>query len=214
MMAKCGLCSAKKGKRYCSPLDNVICPVCCGENRMVKIDCNDDCRYLEGITYQQKRLEDKEISQLMSGVGHGQYDDIFQQPAVAMMAFEIESLICEAYVKTDMTVTDTSVYEAYKGVYRVCFQGKEKNGNKSDELTEALLKQYETNYRTWQENLNQEKMGQVYLRLMISVKNMSGGRFGEYGYLNYLKNNLGEGLPGNEFMVEDKFGNKEKRKLK
>ena len=75
MMAKCGLCSAKKGKRYCASLDNIICPVCCGENRMIKIDCIDDCRYLEGVSYQQKRLEDKEISQLMSRVGHGQYDD-------------------------------------------------------------------------------------------------------------------------------------------
>jgi hypothetical protein len=56
-------------------------------------------------------------------------------------------------------------------------------------------------------------MGQVYLRLMISVKKMSGGRFGEHGYLNYLKNNLGEDLSDDEFTAEDKFGVRIRKKL-
>ncbi len=36
----------------------------------------------------------------------------------------------------------------------------------------------------------EELMGQVILRIIISIKKMTGGRFGAYGYLNYLKNNL------------------------
>ena len=36
---------------------------------------------------------------------------------------------------------------------------------------------------------------------------------GDYGYLNYLKNNLGESLSDEEFIVEDKFGNKITRNL-
>jgi hypothetical protein len=51
-------------------------------------------------------------------------------------------------------------------------------------------------------------IGQVFLRLMISINKMSGGRMGEYGYLNYLKNNLGEDDMRGEYIVEDKFGNK------
>ena len=132
-MAKCGLCSNKKGKRYCSPLDKIICPICCAENRMVKIDCNEDCRYLEGVSFQQKRLEDKEFSELMSRVGHGQYDDIFQQSDIAMIALEIESLVRDSYVKGDIGLTDTSVYEAYKAVYRILFQRKgKKEGRKRE----------------------------------------------------------------------------------
>ena len=212
-MAKCGLCSTRKGKRYCAPLDKVICPVCCAENRMVKIDCNEECRYLEGAEFQQKRSEDKEFSSLLNSVGHGQFDDIFQEPGVAFMAFEIESLVRDTYMKGTIGVTDTSVYAAYKTVYSVHFQEKEIEDSRIDELTKELLEQYETYKSNWQENLGKEMVGQVYLRLMISVKNMSGGRMGEYGYLNYLKNNLDRSLGDEEFIVEDRFGNRVTRRL-
>jgi hypothetical protein len=49
---------------------------------------------------------------------------------------------------------------------------------------------------------------------MISVKKMSGGRFGEFGYLNYLKNNLGNMNSRGQFIAEDKFGNKILRNYK
>jgi len=212
-MAKCGLCSTKKGKRYCSPLDKVICPVCCAENRMVKIDCNEECRYLEGAKFQKKRSEDKEFSALLNSVGHGQFDDIFQEPGVAFMAFEIESLVRDIYVKETSGITDTDVYEAYKTVYAIHFQEKEIEESSIDGLKKELLEQYETYKSNWQANLGKEMVGQVYLRLMISVKNMSGGKLGEYGYLNYLKNNLGESLGDEEFITEDKFGNRIKRRI-
>jgi hypothetical protein len=77
-----------------------------------------------------------------------------------------------------------------------------------DDLTKGLLNQYETNSPIWKENLDEEMIGRVYLRLMISIKKMSGGRMGNYGYLNYLKNNLGQSIPVDKFIVEDKFGNK------
>ena len=97
-MAKCCLCSTKKGKRYCSPLDKVICPTCCATNRLKKIDCNEDCRYLSGVDLQIKRAEEKEFSELMRLVPRGQYDDIFKEPAVAFMSYEIETFISDIYV--------------------------------------------------------------------------------------------------------------------
>ena len=48
---------------------------------------------------------------------------------------------------------------------------------------------------------------------MISVKKMTGGRMGNCGYLNYLKNNMGEGISNGEFIFEDKLGHKTKRKV-
>ena len=125
-MAKCWLCSTKKGKRYCSPLDKVICPVCCAESRLVKIDCNEDGKYLEGIRRQEKRVEDKEFSALMNGVGHGELDDIFHNHSVALMALEIESLVRDIYVSGNIRITDTMILEAYKNVYAVHYQGKQK----------------------------------------------------------------------------------------
>jgi hypothetical protein len=212
-MAKCGLCSTKKGKRYCSPLDKVICPPCCAKNRLIKIDCNEGCRHLEGVNFQQKRLEDKRFSELMSSVGHGQHDDIFQEPAVAFMAFEVESLVRDAYLSGDVRLTDRAVYEAYKMLHAICFQQKQIEGSQLDALTKGLLEQYETNSSAWKANMGEEMIGQVYLRLMISVRKMTGGGWGEHGYLNYVKNNLGQGLSDEEFIVEDRFGNRTRRKI-
>ncbi len=56
-MSKCVHCQRQKGKRPCPALGGLICPVCCGEHRMVRIACPADCSYLEsGNEYQQKRL--------------------------------------------------------------------------------------------------------------------------------------------------------------
>jgi hypothetical protein len=212
-MAKCGLCSTKKGKRYCSPLDKVICPICCAQNRLTKVDCNEECRHLEGVNFQQKRLEDRRFSELMSSMGDGQYDDIFQEPAVAIMAFEVESLVRDAYLSGNIRITDNVIYEAYKMLYEIRFQERQIEESRLDEITRNLLEQYETNSPAWKANMAEEMIGQVYLRLMISVRKMTGGRMGNYGYLNYLKNNLGQSLSDEEFVVEDKFGNRRRRKI-
>jgi len=207
-MAKCGLCSKKKGKRFCAPLDKVICPVCCAESRGCKIDCNPDCRYLEGVAFQKKKEEEKKYAQLTSEVGHGQFDDIFQEPSVAEMAYDIESLVRDIYIKGDLELTDTLIHEAYKTIYGVHSERKGIEPAQLDTLTKALLDQYEARSPTWGKGLDETMIGQVYLRLMISIKKMSGGRMGNKGYLNYLKNNLDEPIPEGKFVVEDKFGNK------
>jgi hypothetical protein len=64
------------------------------------------------------------------------------------------------------------------------------------------------NKKPWEFNASHEKIGQVFLRLMISIRKMSGGQFGEFGYLNYLKNNFVNIDTDGQFIAEDKFGNK------
>jgi hypothetical protein len=211
-LAKCGLCFSKKGKRYCSPLDKAICPICCAESRGIKVSCDDNCRHLEGLLFQQKRAEDKEFADLMNNVGHGQFDDIFQNPEVAFMAYEVESLLRDIYVCGEIEMTDTMVDEALKKVYSLHFQGKHMEPRQFDELSKRLLEQFDTNSMAWKANMDEQMIGDVYLRLMISIRNMRGGRMGEYGYLNYLKNNLDQGHPDDTFIVEDKFGNKKNHK--
>jgi len=212
-MAKCSLCGTKKGKRYCSPLDKIICPICCAKNRQVNISCREDCRYLEGLTLQQKLAEDKAFSELMRGVGHGQFDDIFQRPAVAGIAFEIELLVRDIYVSRDVRMTDSLVKNAYQTLYAIHFQEKQVKSDTLSELTKMLLGQYEEKSSAWKANVEEDMLGEVYLRLMMSVKNMSGGRWGDYGYLNYLKNNFAGGLAEDEFITEDMFGNKTTQRL-
>ncbi len=44
---KCIVCNQKKAKRFCPAKSGQICPQCCGEKRILELDCPDDCQYLE-----------------------------------------------------------------------------------------------------------------------------------------------------------------------
>ncbi len=53
---KCILCGKRKGKRHCPAKNQLICARCCGEKRMVEVDCPPGCNYLEsGHVHQAQR---------------------------------------------------------------------------------------------------------------------------------------------------------------
>lgn len=211
-MAKCAICHQRKGKRYCQPLDKVICSKCCGKSRLDTIDCNKDCRYLAGVEFQRKKDEEKELNELMHNVPHGSFDDIYQKEEVAQVAYNLESIVGTIYANhEDIYMTDTKAYNAYKNLYLYHSEDRELKEKDIDDLSEILLNVYEENKEWWEENLGDELLGQLFLRLMLSVKNMSGGRMGEFGYLNYLKNNMINRSLDDGFIMEDKFGNKIKK---
>lgn len=59
-MSACPYCKQRKGKRPCPALGGAICSPCCGEHRLVRINCPSDCLYLDsGSDYQQKRLAEQ-----------------------------------------------------------------------------------------------------------------------------------------------------------
>ena len=43
----CAICETRKEKRFCPAVHGRICPVCCGEQREVTLDCPSDCAYLQ-----------------------------------------------------------------------------------------------------------------------------------------------------------------------
>ncbi len=43
---KCVLCNQRKGKRFCPAKSGMICAQCCGEKRVLEIDCPETCEYL------------------------------------------------------------------------------------------------------------------------------------------------------------------------
>ena len=44
---RCVLCDGRKGKRFCPAKNALICPQCCGEKRILEIDCPETCEYLK-----------------------------------------------------------------------------------------------------------------------------------------------------------------------
>ncbi|MBZ5499303.1 MAG: hypothetical protein LAP85_23135 [Acidobacteriia bacterium] len=44
---KCIVCNQRKGRRSCPAKQAAICPQCCGEKRILEIDCPESCEYLK-----------------------------------------------------------------------------------------------------------------------------------------------------------------------
>jgi hypothetical protein len=53
---KCILCNQRKSKRFCPAKNHQICPQCCGEKRVLEIDCPESCVYLK--TGREREVED------------------------------------------------------------------------------------------------------------------------------------------------------------
>ncbi len=213
MAKKCSVCEIRAAKRYCAAIDNVLCPVCCAKNRMKTIDCQEDCKYLDGVEYQKKRAEEKYFSQMMESAPHGKYDDIFKIHEVAQIAAEIESFVNDIYVSQAISISDKMTFEAYKKIYQIHSGEHPADKSKLTPLAQLLLDLYMERIDTWRSLLPDKRIGEIFLRLMLSIKNMTGGSLGEFSYLNYLKNNLFADSSPNELIIEDKFGNKIKKKI-
>ncbi|MEO7145567.1 MAG: hypothetical protein ABI165_18890, partial [Bryobacteraceae bacterium] len=44
---QCRICETRRPRRYCPAVRADICPMCCGSEREVTLDCPLDCEYLQ-----------------------------------------------------------------------------------------------------------------------------------------------------------------------
>ena len=212
---KCSYCGKKAAKRYCPSLDKLICPVCCGTNRLKNIACKEDCRYLGHEEYQQETRMQKKLNAILAEVPHSQHNDIFKNETAASVAYQFETVFADWYINGDFNLSDQKVKNALTELYFMKFKGER---TKTDDFMGVLVSLYD---QISVEYDNQDLIGKVILRMIISIKNMTGGQFGAYGYLNYLKNNIHpSSLNGtNETVIEFKDGrtmeyNKLRKELK
>ena len=59
----CAICETRKEKRFCPAVHGRICPVCCGEQREVTLDCPSDCVYLQQARQHEKPRPMEELDQ-------------------------------------------------------------------------------------------------------------------------------------------------------
>ena len=181
---KCGYCDRKVAKRYCPGLDKLICPQCCGENRLKSISCDPECRYLDNEIYQEKLRDEKELRAELRKIPHSGHDDIFKEPRAKRLAYAFESFFADCYVKGQFNLPDQKIVDTLSNLYFHNFKGKSPDSDKFLSLTMEVY-DYLIENKT-----SKDLICTVMLRIIISVKNMTGGPFGPYGYLNYVKNNL------------------------
>lgn len=59
----CAICEKRKEKRFCPAVHGRICPLCCGEQREVTLDCPSDCIYLQHARELEKPPSSADLDQ-------------------------------------------------------------------------------------------------------------------------------------------------------
>ena len=209
--SKCSYCSRRKGKRTCPALNGSVCTLCCGQHRLTEIECPDDCVYLGHEGYQARRRDDREISEAMHAVSPDVlgYEVLAQGPHASRFALLLEHSFGVNYVHGETGLRDADVLEALRAIYFVVYRGRE--CDTTNGFARFMVDAVRTRFQPEVEGgLPLETQEQIVLRLMLSVKNIGGGIFGDCGYLNYVKNNIlnVEDVPSGCFVSEDVFGHK------
>ncbi len=62
---KCASCRQRKGRRFCPAKDAAICTQCCGEKRVLEIDCPESCEYLRIGRAREAELEQTRHAQVL-----------------------------------------------------------------------------------------------------------------------------------------------------
>jgi hypothetical protein len=81
---KCILCHQRKGRRFCPAKNTTICAQCCGEKRVLEIDCPESCEFLKMGRAREADLE---------AARHYRTSDPFEQEKRARVLANFEALV-------------------------------------------------------------------------------------------------------------------------
>ena len=109
----CAICNERKEKRFCPAVHGKICPICCGTEREVTLDCPSECPWLQQARNNEnaEHLQELDREALMPGV---EVNDAFlyqQEPLVGGLSFAIAK-----GSRADRSVYDRDVVQALTSV--------------------------------------------------------------------------------------------------
>src|SRR5580700_863942 len=108
----CPICQKRPPKRFCPALGEKICPICCGREREVTIDCPSDCSYLIAA----HRYEAEHRKPLTAG--EFPYRDVEVQPDFVYEHWPVVTNIAEAILGFQIQnkeLNDGAAYAALEG---------------------------------------------------------------------------------------------------
>ncbi len=115
---KCVLCDLRKAKRFCPAKNVLICAPCCGEKRILEIECSESCAYLKAG--REKDYEDhlRRFNSLGAADVERNYRVLDNYPDV--IAHLEYFLSCERMASRDLTDRDVAqAVEALLETYRI-----------------------------------------------------------------------------------------------
>lgn len=109
----CAICNERKEKRFCPAVHGKICPICCGTEREVTLDCPSECPYLQQARKNEnaEHLQELDRDALLPNV---EVNDAFlyqNEPLVGGLSFAIAK-----GARADRDVYDRDVVQALTSV--------------------------------------------------------------------------------------------------
>ncbi len=139
---KCILCGKRKGKRFCPAKSTSICTQCCGEKRVVEIDCPSDCAHLSsGHTYQSIKKYSAQLQQEKDPLRRRKLYETGQY--LGPLFGEVERTII-GYAADLQTLTDQHILQAVgllKETYRTEQKGVIYEHSSANPLVQALVRE-------------------------------------------------------------------------
>lgn len=106
---KCILCNRRKGRRFCPAKNATICAQCCGEKRVLEIDCPESCEFLKVGRAREADLE---------ALRHYRTSDPFEQEKRTRVLANFETVVARlqaviaAERESSRDLSDADVAEA------------------------------------------------------------------------------------------------------
>ncbi|ALA57102.1 hypothetical protein [Nitrospira moscoviensis] len=182
-MSQCVYCRQRKGKRPCPALGGLICSLCCGEHRLVRVSCPSDCLYLDsGSDYQQKRLADQFMP--VRREFYRQLGDLGGGKAVAL--FNLIEVVTFSYFEGRRDGQDAEIIAAIQALRRTLSPLHVPSGP-MPVFAEHLKKEYETMKKQNPEQIaDMSAAPDVLDRAIQFVSDFSGKDFQSRRFLNGL----------------------------
>ena len=105
---KCVLCDQRKAKRFCPAKNALICPQCCGEKRVIEIDCPENCKYLKSGRERESRDYAKRVRSLGPEASEKNHRLLSEHQDVIA---QLEYLLARERL-SDRNLTDNNVVQA------------------------------------------------------------------------------------------------------
>lgn len=167
--------------------NDYVCSLCCGTKRQMEIVCPEKCEYLEkGEEYQAKR----EINKKVNSSFHDETDDVFQIEEAAEFAAPLEKFFIEKFYD-DKNVNDNDIYEALSKLYLLQTGKSDLKKIDNKECEELIFEKFNKLDKKFPK-LSKDLKNRSILRILKSIRDISGGIFGNRNYLELIYSQFNE----------------------
>lgn len=178
---KCILCDKTiKFSRNCPALNQTICSTCCGTKRKSEIQCVKSCKYFIELEIKENK---KEITQLVKKSFNVESEDIYQDNNILQLVGPFEQYVFTNYYN-HIDATDEFMSDCYTKIY---YSLEEKESIYTfNKIETEIFDKFSKIAEETKMPIESQKL--ILVRMMKSIENMTGGRFGNRMYLELLRN--------------------------